>query len=85
MRTNWCLWALGQVVKGVQIRKRVDSCSLFPETCLLQPFQGAGPKNNLKSGPRLVVGWECFCNRNWSLFDLQTQALDTVSRLLAGR
>lgn len=71
MRTNWCRQALGQVVKGVQIRKGVDSCFLLPETCLLHPFQEAGP-NNLKSGPRLVVGWECFCNRNWSLFDLQT-------------
>lgn len=85
IRTNWCRQALRQVVKGVQIRKREDSCLLLPEPCFLQPFQEAGPKNNLKSGPRLVVGWECFCNRNWSLFDLQTWALETVSGLLAGR
>lgn len=56
MRTNWCRQAPGQVVKGVQIRKGVDSCFLLPETCLLQPFQEAEPRNNLKSGPRLVVG-----------------------------
>ena len=68
-----------------RLGNREESCFLLFRTCFLQPSRGAGPKNNFKSGPRLVMGGCIFETRGLSLFDLQMWALETVSGLLAGR